>query len=166
MQQQSKMLPRFWIDDVYVTGILLYGLEQVEWYDFSNTIKWSYYDFWDLMTSYSIYDIYIGFKKLFINFKIADYYNSNHFIILHVKTNQTEIDYDQFNDKALNNILLNSFNDKSGTQNVSKDNFICIQYDNNEKNLTLTNDFLNCFNSNKNFYNYYFNHFCHELSAK
>ena len=62
MQQQSKMLPRFWIDDVYVTGILLYGLEQVEWYDFSNTIKWSYYDFWDLMTSYSIYDIYISFK--------------------------------------------------------------------------------------------------------
>jgi len=108
MHEQSKILPRFWIDDVYVSGMLLFGFENIKWFDFTSTqIKWSTYDFWDLIQSY---DIYIGIKKLFFNFNIADYYKSNHFVIMHVRTNDIEIDYDKFNDKALNSVLLNALN--------------------------------------------------------
>jgi len=161
MHEQSKILPRFWIDDVYVSGMLLYGFENIKWFDFTSTqIKWSTYDFWDLIQSY---EIYIGIKKFFFNFNIADYYKSNHFVIMHVRTNDIEIDYDKFNDKALNSVLLNALNGTSQIQSVTESNFVCIRYDNKEKNLTLTSDFLNCYNTKKNFYNYHFNHFCHQM---
>ena len=71
IKEQSKLIPRFWIDDIYVTGLLLNGLDQVKRYDYlENAIQWSYYDYWDLNLNKSHFDL-------------IDFYKMDHFIILH-----------------------------------------------------------------------------------
>jgi hypothetical protein len=34
MSEQSKRIPRFWIDDVYFTGLLFHGVDDVKWIDY------------------------------------------------------------------------------------------------------------------------------------
>lgn len=34
MSEQSRRIPRFWIDDVYFTGLLFHGIDDVKWIDF------------------------------------------------------------------------------------------------------------------------------------
>ncbi|RNA01910.1 beta-1-3-galactosyltransferase 5-like, partial [Brachionus plicatilis] len=59
MHEQSKIIPRFWIDDVYFTGLLLHGIPGINWFDFKNELKWSYYDFWDLGNTLKIYEFIV-----------------------------------------------------------------------------------------------------------
>ena len=169
MQEQSRIIPRFWIDDVFITGILLSGYDQVKWIDYKNSIKWAYYNFWDLEKKYGIYELYIAIKKLLNIFNIADYYRNNHFIVLHIETSKTEINYENFNDNTFNNILLKAINssltlnDSYGVRKIIERNLTCFKFDNIKKSISFTNEFLNCFSTTKNFYNYHFNKFCHKL---
>ena len=116
-----------------------------------------------------IFELYITIKKLLNNFNIADYYRDNHFIVSHIKTNEMEINYDNFNDNTFNNIVLKAINsslavnDSYGLTKIL--NLTCIKYDNSKKSISFTSDFLNCFKNTKKAYNYHFNIFCHKFST-
>ena len=173
MQKQSKIIPRFWIDDVYVTGLLLYGFEQIQWFDYADTgVKWSYYDFWELRHYHrtfidGLFNLFFKFQNIFLNKSVFDYYRQDDFVILHVKTDNKEINYNAFNDNYVNSIFLNVVN--SSTQNIANSenfyakNLTCIKYNKTNKSLTLTSHFLNCYDSDKNFFNFHFYNFCHNL---
>lgn len=94
MHEQSQKIPRFWIDDVYFTGLLLYGLDDIKWYDYKN-LKFSYYDYWDLGNTLTIYELY-AFVLKFFNINAVDFYASDYFIILHSHVDHKEIDYRNF----------------------------------------------------------------------
>lgn len=55
-------------------------------------VEWSYYDFWDLGNTLSIYELYAFILKLF-NINAIDYYKSNHFVILHTQLGSEEVNY-------------------------------------------------------------------------
>lgn len=38
MSEQSRRIPRFWIDDVYFTGLLFHGIQDVKWIDYKGNI--------------------------------------------------------------------------------------------------------------------------------
>jgi len=163
MLDQTKIIPRFWIDDVYFTGILLHGIEQIQWIKYTDSISWSYYDFWDHGNTLSIYEFYARFLKFF-NINAIDYYKSDHFVILHVQHDNKEINYNFFNECYFHQYFINLFeklksknkNDtKSGNiQNLKQT--ICSMQD-------LTSKFL-CFLNSKNYnFNFHFYDFCVQL---
>lgn len=43
IKDQSLKIPRFWLDDVYFTGILLYGMNEVKRIDFDDEVKKLFY---------------------------------------------------------------------------------------------------------------------------
>ncbi|RMZ97745.1 hypothetical protein BpHYR1_023694 [Brachionus plicatilis] len=92
MHEQSKIIPRFWIDDVYFTGLLLHGIPGINWFDFKNELKWSYYDFWDLGNTLKIYELYAKFLKFF-KINAIDFYLSDFFVVLHSQLDNKEINY-------------------------------------------------------------------------
>lgn len=196
MQHQSKIIPRFWIDDVYFTGLLLYGLEQVKWFNYKNIIKWSYYDFWDLGNTFLIYEIYASFLKLF-NINAIDFYQSDYFVILHMQQNNKEINYNQpansnssmsfyryYYDYLKRNhtnsdgidgtssiatlpLLSRNLSTKPSTTMPTTINNDNICFNNNNNNLTSLELVSNCFfNLKSNFYNFHFYNFCLKLWQK
>ena len=133
-------------------------------------MNWSYYDFWDLDKNLGIFDFYIlKIKKYLFSFNIADYYKFDHFVIVHIKTNESEINYDSLNDISFNNMIFNAIQNTSKIgyyelQNSLEANFTCITFKRQEKSITLTTDFFKCFDTKNNFYNYHFNNFCQHLN--
>ena len=98
MQQQSKIIPRFWIDDVYMTGLLLHGMKQIDWFDYNPMFKWSFYDFWDLGNTGGVFEgLYANWLRL-MRVKVADYYKSNLLVVLHVQKNNNEVNYELTNE--------------------------------------------------------------------
>ena len=99
MQQQSKIIPRFWIDDVYMTGLLLHGMKQIDWFDYNPVFKWSFYDFWDMGNTGGVFEgLYANWLRL-MRVKVADYYKSNLLVVLHVQKNNNEVNYELTNEK-------------------------------------------------------------------
>lgn len=92
MHEQSKIIPRFWIDDVYFTGLLLHGIPGINWFDFKNELKWSYYDFWDLGNTLKIYELYAKFLKFF-KINAIDFYLTDCFVVLYSQLDNKEINY-------------------------------------------------------------------------
>ena len=47
INNEARKTPRFWIDDVYMTGILLFGIENpvIQWEDFKKVFAFSSYDY-------------------------------------------------------------------------------------------------------------------------
>ncbi len=156
MHEQSKMIPRFWIDDVYFTGLLLYGFEkEVKWFEFeSNSIKWSYYDFWDLDNKLTIYEVYSYVLRLF-NIHPIDYYINNHFVILHLQKNNQEVNYNTFNlFKEINRTkLLDDAKELIARPNQT--NLTCILENNSKISSCLHFDDINV-----NLFYYHFYNFC------
>lgn len=100
MHQQSNIIPRFWVDDVYVTGMLLYGFERIEWFDYKYFLPVSLYNFWDFSNIFNRF--FAGILKL-LRFNIVDMYKSDYFVILHIQNNNKEINYDiNANETVLN----------------------------------------------------------------
>ncbi len=99
IHQQSRIIPRFWIDDVYFTGILLYGFQRIEWFDYKSLLPVSYYTFWEF-SSYS--------NRLFasllamLNFNTVDFYRKDFFVILHIQETNKEVNYDISYEERLN----------------------------------------------------------------
>lgn len=116
MYEQSNLIPRFWIDDVYVSGILLHGLEltpPLRWLDFKTEfIKWAYYDFWEFKQQEQggvsmLRSILVWLLGQRAGRSLDDYLN-NHFVILHVQIDsKKEFNYDLNTSSSLS---LNSYN--------------------------------------------------------
>ena len=118
LHQQANIIPRFLIDDVYFTGILLHGLSDVKMYTYKPLLKWSYYDYWDLINNHDLFlNIYKKAIKI-LNIMVVDYYKKDFFVIIHMVRDMTkEVNYefqkkftDKFtynhNDKCTNFLLL------------------------------------------------------------
>ncbi len=177
MHAQTKIIPRFWIDDVYFTGILLYGFDQIKWYDFKQeSLKWSYYDFWDLGNTLNIYELYASFLKLF-NINAIDFYKMDYFVILHVQENK-QVNYNQLNGSdsyKLSRQFLSSI--KNQTNNINNNSLIlnsdndynkCSYLNNKFKSLlaSFNNDNLtkdDCEGLEKKFFEFHFYKFCLNL---
>ena len=177
MHSQTKIIPRFWIDDVYFTGILLYGFDQIKWYDFKQeSLKWSYYDFWDLGNTLNIYELYASFLKLF-NINAIDFYKMDYFVILHVQENK-QVNYNQLNGSdsyKLSRQFLSSI--KNQTKNHNNNSLIlntnnnynkCSYLNNKFKSLlaSFNNDNLtkdDCEGLEKKFFEFHFYKFCLNL---
>ncbi|CAF0830872.1 unnamed protein product [Brachionus calyciflorus] len=161
MYEQSKIIPRFWIDDVYFTGLLLYGINEVKWYDFKNFLKWSYYDFWDLGNTFKIYEIYAKILKFF-KINAIDYYLSDFFVVLHSQLDNKEVNY---NLVSLESSLLNP----TEYQNFDSINLnsSCLSHINtNILNVNCTSSVLSDTNDNKTFLYVNFYNFCINLWKK
>lgn len=177
MLEQSRQIPRFWIDDVYVTGFLLYGFKEIKWYNYQNVLKWSYYDFWDLSNTLGIYEVYFNFLKLF-DINASDYYKLNYFVILHLKNDDKEINYDQFNDNTFFLSLVNEtskslirINNYFKYNTLNNKNISCATYKIKQIRALLPNGnneniISNCYNYKINFYNIHFYNFCRNLFSK
>ena len=151
MYQQSKLIPRFWIDDVYFTGLLLYGFEdEVKWFDYkTESLKWSVYDFWDLGNSLSAYELYAYLLSIF-SIQPIDYYLDNHFVILHLQKDNKEVNYDVFS-----NMLGRTLDDTTKTQ--SRENATC---------LFNVSDCLESNNNTANLFYFHFYKFCLKFFQK
>lgn len=93
MHEQAKLIPQFWIDDVYVTGLLLHGMSSVKWIGFRDLVSVSVYDFWDIGSYFNrLYSLMLGL----ISFDVADFYKLDLFVILHTdRVNKAVYDYDR-----------------------------------------------------------------------
>jgi hypothetical protein len=172
MHSQSKIIPRFWIDDVYFTGLLLYGFDAIKWYDFKQEhLKWSYYDFWDLGNTLNIYELYASFLKLF-NINVSDFYKSDYFVILH-EQKEKPINYNQVNGSSsylLGKKLLSAF---GSVKNNSDPSGLVIQkgkcsYLNSKLKSLLASFNINltgqdCQGLGKKFFDFHFYKFCLKL---
>ena len=153
MYKQSRIIPRFWIDDVYVTGLLLFGFDQIEWYNYNQLIKWSFYDYWDIGNSHFLYEIYARFLKVF-DIHSSDYYKTHFFVVIHVQMDNKEMSYE---------VSVK----KNTDQTLQKSNF-CSDLINSKyleaKNSQLyLNQVTNCFGEDKSKYNIHFYNFCARL---
>ena len=76
LHQQAKIIPRFWIDDVHFTGILLHGFSDVNLYTYEPLLKYTVYD---------LTNVYNLFKndKYRLNLIIEDYYKKYFFLVIH-----------------------------------------------------------------------------------
>lgn len=99
MYHQAKMIPRFWIDDVYVSGLLLYGFQRIEWFNYKNYLPVSVYNFWDFETYTN--KIYSSVLSWF-NYYTVDFYKSDFFVILHHQDDNKEVNYDIVYDENIN----------------------------------------------------------------
>lgn len=164
MHQQSKIVPRFWIDDVYFTGLLLHGFNQIEWYNYRPVLKWSFYDFWDLGNSNSVLlKLYANVLRLF-NVKAVDYYKADFFVILHVqKSTNKEINYEFIIDSK-------STQKRSSTQEVTnldkpghspKDLCFNLKFFSMKNSTRLFNEISRCYKNEK--YSFHFYNFCIQL---
>ena len=161
MQEQSRIIPRFWIDDVYFTGLLLHGLPDIKWFNFKNQLKWSYYDFWDRGNTLKIYELYAKFLKFF-RINAIDFYLSDFFVILHSQVNNKEINYNLVQTGA-SYISLNSKNSSLNTKKSFQ--FLnCLT----DKDFFLTKNCSNSLftNENKTFLYVNFYKFCINLWKK
>ena len=105
MREQSNLIPRFWIDDIYVTGLLLNGLEpRVKWFDYSNVVTWSYYDYWDLALILSP------------QLSVVDFYSTDFFVVIH----ETLSYKNRFKTQHLNDKIVNLMADLTSSEMASK----------------------------------------------
>ena len=111
LQQQAKIIPRYWIDDIYFTGILLHGLTDVGLYSFRHFLKYSLYNFWDLTDNYNLLKILRKYGK-YRSIEVVDYYKNSVFVILHTENDDSkEINYESQNyNKRLSESACNNIN--------------------------------------------------------
>ena len=99
IHQQSRIIPRFWIDDVYFTGILLYGFQRIEWFDYNLLMPVSYYTFWEFS---NYFNRFYSFLLSMLNFNTVDFYRKDFFVILHIQETKKEVNYDMSYEERLN----------------------------------------------------------------
>jgi hypothetical protein len=114
--EQSKLIPRFWIDDVYLFGILLYDFygKQIDLFDFRNNLKFRFYRMLDLNNSLVDYELSIQNKSLkLIYSQPLDFFIDSYFVVLHAQKSVKA--------KSLANLFahFNKFN-KTRVENDSK----------------------------------------------
>lgn len=162
MYEQSKIIPRFWIDDVYFTGLLLHGLSDIKWYDFKNELKWSYYDFWDLGNTLKIYELYAKFLNFF-KINAIDFYLSDFFVVLHSQLDNKEINY---NLVPIDSSFIPLINTSSNLSNKEGFKFFTCLGNENYSNKENCSGTLSSFNEKKKilFINFY--KFCTNLWKK
>lgn len=133
IKEQSKKIARFWIDDVYLTGFLLYGLEGIQWFAYQDNLKWSYYFIRDVINSTDEYPVYYNYIK-----NATEFYKFVGTFVLQVKNDQIEINYNRFTDHSL---FLNLIN-KTSKNVFIKNNY--FKYDfRDDKNYTCSNYVIN-----------------------
>ncbi len=114
--EQSKMIPRFWIDDTYFLGILLHGFvgKQVEFIDYrKNKINFRFYSLSDFNSTLLDYEIFLQNKTFKLTYKQPlNFFSDNLIVILHAQRNYRVKDF------ASLLVPLSKFN-KSRVQNDS-----------------------------------------------
>jgi hypothetical protein len=93
INKQAREIPRFWIDDVYMTGILIFGLENtIKWADFKKFFEFSSYNYSQFSSNNSI--------KLNASFissldkNMNDFYKNDVYIVLHAHKSIKNANYD------------------------------------------------------------------------
>lgn len=168
MHQQAQIIPRFWIDDVYFTGLLLHGFDRIEWYNYRPVLKWSFYDFWDLGNSNSVLiKMYASALKL-LNVRAVDYYRADFFVILHMQKNsKSEVNYElrEINENTTSSQKRNDNNVMSSSAHNSARSRSDLCFNLNffsMKNSTLVfNEISRCYKNEK--YSFHFYNFCTQL---
>ena len=105
LHQQANIIPRFLIDDVYFTGILLHGFSDVKMYTYEPLLEY---------TVYVLTNVYNLFKndKYRINLIIEDFYKKYFFLVIntHLDLSQ-EINYEfQKYNNTLRESMCNNIN--------------------------------------------------------
>ncbi len=158
MHQQAKIIPRFWIDDVYYTGLLMYGFEQIEWYNYKPVLKWSFYDFWDLDPNKNGPTMLNAIVIKILNVRASDYYKVDFFVVFHTQKSNNEVNYN-FRDMNIRsneshyNIEQISSNKYNSCFNI---NFFSM-----ENSSLLFNEISRCYGNEK--YSFHFYNFCKQL---
>ena len=158
MHQQAKIIPRFWIDDVYYTGLLLYGFEQIEWYNYKPVLKWSFYDFWDLDPNKKGPTMLNAIAIKILNVRASDYYKEDFFVVFHTQKSNNEVNYN-FRDM---NIRSNESH-YNIEQISSKKYNSCfnLNFFSMENSSLLFNEISRCYGNEK--YSFHFYNFCKQL---
>ena len=158
MHQQAKIIPRFWIDDVYYTGLLMYGFEQIEWYNYKPVLKWSFYDFWDLDPNKKGPTMLNAIAIKILNVRASDYYKEDFFVVFHTQKSNNEVNYN-FRDM---NIRSNESH-YNIEQISSKKYNSCfnLNFFSMENSSLLFNEISRCYGNEK--YSFHFYNFCKQL---
>jgi beta-1,3-galactosyltransferase 1 len=88
--EQSKMIPRFWIDDVYLFGILMHGIidKQVDSFDFRSVdgdITVGLYNYWRLDSELVDYDVPDNKTLKLVYKQPVDFFLDKHIVIIHLE---------------------------------------------------------------------------------
>ena len=135
MREQSRRIPRFWIDDVYFTGFLFHGIDDITWLDYkSQQVRWAYYDFWDLGNTLPIYQFY-AYLLSFFSVSVIDFYKFDHFVILHAQPENEEVNY---NSVTTNNINLTTTTSVKNTSTMTSNRIDASSCINAARSGTLT----------------------------
>ncbi len=158
MHQQAKIIPRFWIDDVYYTGLLLYGFEQIEWYNYKPVLKWSFYDFWDLgLNNNALIKLYASVLKI-LNVRASDYYKEDFFVILHMQKSNNEVNY---NFRDMNIRTDESYYNIEKVPSKKYDLCFNLNFFSMKNSSLVFNEISRCYANEK--YSFHFYNFCKQL---
>jgi hypothetical protein len=155
MRAQTEIIPKFWIDDLFFTGILLCGLD-VKRLSFKtdglllkkhNSIETYFYKFWNLSNS-KWTDLIMGNIFRILNVNIVQFYSSYHFVVLHNHQNDVIANYNMYNPHLFEKEIYESIEN-------------CEQ--NTTHNILKRIDKRKCFKTVNDFTDFYFYKFCRDL---
>ena len=152
IREQSRLIPFFWIDDLFFTGFALYGIENVKRINYEKLIRNSVYKFWDLDNGNMFYKFFGDLLKR-VGLSIAYFYESSYFILIHSHRKDIYVDYnlDQLN--SLNYMSSLDYESKLNCEYTRFSLFSMFKY----------KDFSGCFKSQKEYNDFYFYNFCTNL---
>ena len=166
MQEQSQIIPRFWIDDAYVTGFLLHGLKDIEWFHFKYSLSWSFYNFWNMLDHSTLLSNLYNFLISLLYMNASDLFLYEYFVVLHVHLEHSQFDYRHLNMSGTRSVdLVRNMGQFKYAKPETKS--LCFEA-NGHGSMTQSTarQRIRCFSFETDFFSYYYYIFSHKLWNK